>query len=139
MPNQMSSDNFRAGAQVLASMGLTLEGWMYFPQMFELAEFAKAVPDLTIILNHIGGLLRVGPYSNSDETLPTWRGGIAAAAECPNVVIKLGSIGMPRTGFDWHERDVPASSEELANPENPASDDCQKRASAPPVLVRSRC
>ena len=45
------------------------------------------------------------------------RGGIAAAAECPNVVIKLGGIGMPRTGFDWHERDVPASSEELANPE----------------------
>ena len=40
--NQMSSDNFRAGARVLASMGLTLEGWMYFPQMFELAEFAKA-------------------------------------------------------------------------------------------------
>ena len=74
---QMSSDNFRAGAQVIASMGLTLEGWMYFPQMFELAEFAKAVPDLTIILNHIGGLLRVGPYSNSDETLPTWRGGSA--------------------------------------------------------------
>ena len=67
--NQMSSDDFRAGARVLASMGLTLEGWMYFPQMFELAEFAKAVPDLTIILNHIGGLLRVGPYSDSDETL----------------------------------------------------------------------
>ena len=107
----MSSDNFRAGARVLASMGLTLEGWMYFPQMFELAEFAKAVPDLTIILNHIGGLLRVGPYSNSEETLATWRQGIAAAAECPNVVIKLGGIGMPRTGFDWHLRDVPASSE----------------------------
>ena len=42
-------------------MGLTLEGWMYFPQLPELADFAKAVPDLTIILNHIGGLLRTGP------------------------------------------------------------------------------
>ena len=124
MPNQMSSDNFRAGARVLASMGLTLEGWMYFPQMPELAEFAKAVPDLTIILNHIGGLLRVGPYSNSDETLATWRQGIAAAAECPNVVIKLGGIGMPRTGFDWHLRDVPASSEELANDMAPLVNYC---------------
>ena len=42
---QMSSDNFRAGAKVLADMGLTLEGWMFFPQMTELAEFAKAVPE----------------------------------------------------------------------------------------------
>ncbi len=122
--HQMSSDNFRAGARVLASMGLTLEGWMYFPQMFELAEFAKAVPDLTIILNHIGGLLRVGPYSNSEETLATWRQGIAAAAECPNVVVKLGGIGMPRTGFDWHLRDVPASSEELANDMAPLVNYC---------------
>ena len=112
---QLASDNFRAGARVLASMGLSLEGWMYFPQMPELADFARAVPDLTIILNHIGGLLRVGPYANNDEeVLDTWRKGIAAAASAPNVVIKLGGIGMPRTGFDWHERAVPASSEELA-------------------------
>ena len=97
---------------------------MYFPQMFELAEFAKAVPDLTIILNHIGGLLRVGPYSNSEETLATWRQGIAAAAECPNVVVKLGGIGMPRTGFDWHLRDTPASSEELANDMAPLVNYC---------------
>ena len=58
---QLASDQFRAGARVLARMGLTLEGWMYFPQLPELAAFAKAIPDLTIILNHIGGLLRVGP------------------------------------------------------------------------------
>ena len=114
MPQQLGSDNFRAGARVLAGMGLSLEGWLYFPQMPELADFANAVPDLTIILNHIGGLLRVGPYANSDETLATWRNGIAACAAAPNIVIKLGGIGMPRTGFDWHERAVPAGSAELA-------------------------
>ena len=110
---QLSNDDFRAGARVLARMGLSLEAWLYFPQLHELADFARAVPDLTIILNHIGGLLRVGPY-DSDETLPAWRAGIAAVAECPNVVVKLGGIGMPRTGFDWHERDTPIGSEELA-------------------------
>jgi L-fuconolactonase len=115
MPGQLASDNFRAGARVLARMGLSLEGWMYFPQLPELAAFAKAVPDLTIILNHIGGLLRVGPYANrDDEVLATWRSGIAAVAECPNVNIKLGGIGMPRTGFDWHTRTTPIGSEELA-------------------------
>ena len=115
MQGQLADDSFRAGARVLSRMGMSLEAWMYFPQLPELADFAKAVPDLTIILNHIGGLLRVGPYANNDdEVLGAWRDGIAAVAECPNVNVKLGGIGMPRTGFDWHERDTPAGSEELA-------------------------
>ena len=115
MEGQLASDNFRAGARVLSRMGLSLEGWMYFPQLPELADFAKAVPDLTIILNHIGGLVRVGPYANrDDEVIATWRSGIAAVGACPNINMKLGGIGMPRTGFDWHERDQPIGSEELA-------------------------
>jgi len=112
---RLASDNFRAGARVLARMGLSLEGWLYFPQLPELAALAKAVPGLTIVLNHIGGLMRTGPYANrDDEVLATWRSGIAAVAGCPNVNIKLGGIGMPRTGFDWHAREVPIGSEELA-------------------------
>ena len=125
MEKQLASDNFRAGARVLASMGLSFEAWMYFPQLPELADFAKAVPDLTIILNHIGGLLRVGPYANrDDEVLATWRSGIAAVAECPNVNVKLGGIGMPRTGFDWHDRTIPAGSEELASDMAPLMNYC---------------
>ena len=50
------------GARVLEGMGMSFEAWLFFPQLPELADFAKTVPDLTIILNHIGGLLRVGPY-----------------------------------------------------------------------------
>src|SRR5580704_18378457 len=86
-----------------------------FPQLPELATFAKAVPDLTIILNHLGGLTRIGPYANrDDEVLPTWQGGLAAVAQCPNVNLKLGGIGMPRLGFDWHTRARPIGSEEVA-------------------------
>ena len=106
---------FRAGAHALARMGLSLDTGLCFPQLPELAAFAKAVPDLTIILNHLGGLNRVGPYANrDDEVLATWQRGIAAVAECPNVSVKLGGIGMPRTGFDWHSRSKPIGSEELA-------------------------
>jgi predicted TIM-barrel fold metal-dependent hydrolase len=112
---QLASGNFRAGARVLARLGLCLENTLYFPQLPELAAFAKAIPDLTIISNHIGGLIRVGPYANrDDEVMANWRRGIAAVAECPNVVMKLGGIGMPRTGFDWHTRQKPIGSEELA-------------------------
>jgi hypothetical protein len=53
-------------------------------------------------------LTRVGPYGNRDEeVLATWRSGIAAVAACPNVNLKLGGIGMPRLGFDWHTREKP--------------------------------
>ena len=121
---QLASDNFRAGARVLAGMGFSLEAWLFFPQLTELADFAKAVPNLTIILNHIGGLLRVGPYANRDDVMETWRNGIAAVAACPNVNVKLGGIGMPRTGFDWHERTKPIGSEELAESMAPLMNYC---------------
>jgi len=65
---------FRAGARVLARMGLSLDTGVCFPQLPELAAFAQVVPDLTIILNHLGGLTRAGPYANRDaEVLAAWR------------------------------------------------------------------
>src|SRR5262249_2212324 len=64
---QLSNDTFRAGARVLARMGFSLEGWCWFPQLPEMAEFARAVPDLPIVVNHIGGLIRTGPYGNRDD------------------------------------------------------------------------
>ena len=122
---QLGADNFRAGARLLAKMVLSLEGWLYFRQLTELADFAKAVPDLTIILNHVGGLIREGIYANrDDEILPIWRSGIAAVAACPNVVIKLGGMGMPANGFDWHTRTQPIGSEELAESMAPFMNYC---------------
>ena len=43
-----------------------------------------------------------------------WKQDIAELAKCPNVNVKLGGIGMTSFGFDFHERDMPPSSEELA-------------------------
>jgi L-fuconolactonase len=111
----LASADYRAGARVLARMGLSLDTGVCFPQLPELADFAKAMPDLTIVLNHLGGLQRVGPYAgHDDEVFATWRSGIAAVAQYPNVNLKLGGIGMPRLGYDWHTREKPIGSEELA-------------------------
>ena len=111
----LANENFRAGARVLAARGMSLENTCYFPQLPELADFANAVPDLTIVLNHIGGLYRVGPYGNrDDEVIPQWKEGIATVAQCPNIVLKLGGVGQPRYGFDWHTYERPIGSEELA-------------------------
>ena len=117
---QLGTNEFRSGARVLARMGYTLEGWCYHPQLEEMAAFAKAVPELTIILNHVGGLLRTGPYANrDDEVLAQWRKGIAAVAACRNVVVKLGGLGMVRCGFDWHLHEKPIGSEALAAAQAP--------------------
>ena len=111
----LATAEYRAGAKVLAGMGLSLDTGVCFPQLPELTDFARAVPNLTIILNHLGGLNRAGPYGGrDDEVLATWRSGIATVAACPNVNLKLGGIGMPRLGFDWHTREKPIGSEELA-------------------------
>lgn len=111
----LSTSAYRAGARVLARMGLTLDNSLYHTQLDELAEFARAVPDLTIVLNHVGGLVRVGPYAGrDDEMLAEWRRGIAVAAACPNIVVKLGGVGQKRFGYDWHRRSMPIGSEELA-------------------------
>ena len=116
----LARDDFRAGATILAGMGLCLEITNYFPQMPELAAFAKEMPGLSIVLNHLGGLMRVGPYAKRhDEVTADWRTGIDAVADCPNIVMKLGAVGMPRFGFDWHSRAKPIESEELAESISP--------------------
>ena len=121
----LGTDGYRSGAKVLADMGLILENSLYFHQLPELAEFARAVPEVTIVLNHIGGLLRVGPYADrDDEVLPIWRKGVEEVAKCPNIVMKLGGVGQLRYGFYWHDRETAIGSEELAGDLAPLMKHC---------------
>ena len=111
----LANANFREGAKVLGQKGLRLDMMQSFPQLPEIADFARAFPDLPIIVNHIGGVSRVGIYAGKDdEIIPVWKEGIAAVAACPNVTMKLGGLGMPRFGFGWHTREKPIGSAEAA-------------------------
>jgi len=106
---------FREGFACLHKYGLSFDAWLYYPQLMELVDLARAFPDTTIIMNHTGGVLGIGPYAGKrDEVLRDWKSGVAALAACPNVVMKLGGLGMPRTGFGWYERPAPPTSSELA-------------------------
>ncbi len=119
-------------------MGFVLENSLYFPQLHELADFANAVPDLTIVLNHVGGLLRVGPYANrDDEVLAEWRKGVETVAKCPNIVMKLGGVGQARYGYDWAARDVPVGSEELAGTLAPLMNHCIEQFGADRCMFES--
>jgi L-fuconolactonase len=111
----LSTAEFRAGARALGRIRLSLDTISCFPQLPEMVAFARAVPEVTIIVNHLGGLNRTGPFAGrDDEVMTAWRSGMTELAKCPNVLLKLGGIGMPRFGFDWHLRDKPIGSEELA-------------------------
>ena len=114
-PRLVLDETFREGLAQLAPLGLSFETWQYHPQLADAADMARAFPDTTFILNHVGGVLGVGPYSGRrPEVLAGWRKDIATLAQCPNVNVKLGGAGMTSFGFDFHERDTPPSSGELA-------------------------
>ncbi len=111
---------FRAGLRVLGRMGLTFDAWSYHPQIAQLTDCARAVPDTTIIMDHVGGPLGIGPYEGQrEDVFLTWRAAISALAACPNVVVKLGGLAMPINGFGWHKRDTPATSDELVEAHAP--------------------
>ena len=114
-PQLMSDSTFREGLATLQRYDLTFEAWVYQTQLAELQDLARSVPGVLIILNHTGGLLGIGPYRGRRDALNrAWQQEIAALATCPNVVVKLGGLGMPRCGFGWHARSEPATSAGLA-------------------------
>ena len=114
-PGMLANAEFRKGLACLERMGLSFDCIVYHPQLPEVANMARAFPDLTIVLNHVGRPLGIGPYAGRrEELMPEWRSGIDAVAECPNVVMKVGGLGNPISGFDWHQRSFPPGSGELA-------------------------
>ena len=114
-PKHLLNPSLSEGVAVLAELGLHFETWIYFHQLPDLIELARAVPQTTIVLNHVGGPICVGPYAGRrQELFEIWREHMRALATCRNVHVKLGGLGMLHLGFDFHLRDVPPSSEDLA-------------------------
>jgi predicted TIM-barrel fold metal-dependent hydrolase len=49
---------------------------------------------------------------------------IQEIAKCPNVVVKLGGLAMRLLGYDFHERPMPPSSDELTAAWHPYIETC---------------
>ncbi|MFC2065688.1 amidohydrolase family protein [Chloroflexota bacterium] len=111
----MLDAKFREGFAYLHKYNLSFDSWLFHTQLMELVDLARSFPETTIIVNHVGGFLGIGPYAGKhEEVFQEWKNGISALATCPNVFMKLGGFGMPRWGFGWRERAKPPRSIELA-------------------------
>lgn len=106
---------FLEGYRALAQYNLSFDN--YSPdhrRLPTLARLANACPDVTIIVNHLGG--KIDPAAGA-EAFAEWRKNIDAIAQAPNAVIKVGG-GQQRVGtweppFHMHQRKTPIGSEEL--------------------------
>ena len=121
----MFDKTFRAGFACLAPLNLTFDAWLYHPQIPDLTALARAFPDTGICLNHVGGPLAIGAYAGRrEEIFQTWAASIRDLATCPNVVVKVGGLAMRINGWEFHTKDNPPSSAELAAAWKPYVETC---------------
>jgi L-fuconolactonase len=124
-PNAMQRTDFREGFACLAPLGLSFDAWLYHPQLGDVTELARAFPQTSIILNHVGGPLLTGVYAGKTaEVFAQWKASMRTLATCPNVTVKLGGLGMRILGAAYRARPKPPSSEELARDWKPFIETC---------------
>jgi predicted TIM-barrel fold metal-dependent hydrolase len=124
-PGLLLDADFRKGFAELAPLGLSFDSWAYFHQIDDLTDLARAFPDTTLILDHVGGLLGTRGYADQrDQVFEQWRKAITALAACPNVQVKIGGLGMASCGFGFSERTTPPNSEQLAQAWRPHVEVC---------------
>jgi predicted TIM-barrel fold metal-dependent hydrolase len=124
-PGLLCDPAFQRGAAQLARHALALDVWAYHTQLNEVYALARAIPDLTVVIDHFGGPVGTGPYrTQRDAMLSEWRAGMRKLAELPNTNVKLGGGGMPVLGFDFDRAATPPGSVDLATALNPYVSDC---------------
>lgn len=122
---RLDAPEFRAGFARLAARGLVFDAWVYHPQLPEVLSLARAFPQASIVLDHVGGPLGIGRYAlGRDEHFSDWQRSIRALAAAPNVSVKLGGLGMRFCGFGFHGAPRPPDSETLARAWRPHIETC---------------
>ena len=121
--HQLVEPEVLAAAGVLADMGLSLDCWLYHPQLDDVCTLAARHPGLTIILNHTGVPILGGPYRDKrDQVFEDWKQRMAAVAAHPNVYLKLGALPILRAA--GADRSIPPGSAEVATAWKPWMDYC---------------
>jgi predicted TIM-barrel fold metal-dependent hydrolase len=114
-PGLYERPDFRAGLAKLSALGLSLDAWVFHPQLADVTALARAFPGTNIIMGHCGGPLGYGAYAGKrDAVFAAWKASVTELARCPNVTMKLGGMMMRLAATDYLAQPRPPSSEELA-------------------------
>lgn len=115
-PDLMRDPSFRRGMMLLGKRGLSFDAFLYHTQLPDLLSVAQACPGTTIVIDHAGSPLGIGPFAGKrHEVFSACRKSIRELALAPNAHIKFGGLGMRLTGMTMHLREEPPSSQDLAD------------------------
>ncbi|BDH56513.1 amidohydrolase [Tsukamurella sp. PLM1] len=124
-PGMLRESRTIEAARVLARNGLTLDAWLFHPQLADVAVLADAVPELNIVVDHCGGPLGYGPYARHRSShFERWRAGIDLVARRPNVWCKVGGLLARGAAIDYVRAPAPPTSDDLARTWFPWLDAC---------------
>jgi L-fuconolactonase len=124
-PGLYLSPKFREGFAQLAPLGMSFDAWLLEPQLGDVIDLARAFPETTIVLDHVGTPLGIGVYAGRrQERFGVWHDNIRALAALPNVSVKVGGLAMVFPGFASYMSTPPAPSTQLADEWRPYVDAC---------------
>jgi len=123
-PHLVLDPTFRRGFARLAPLGLSFDAWLFYPQLPDLLDLLQTFPETRVILNHVGGVLGIPPHTDRESVFSVWRSYIQKLARYPNLSVKVGGLGMLYCGWDFHVRNEPPSSAELAEAWRPYIETC---------------
>jgi predicted TIM-barrel fold metal-dependent hydrolase len=115
-PHRLLQPEYQEGLRRLASRGMSYDVYVFQVQLADVIAAARALPEVTFVLNHLGGIVGISPWTGRREDLfPQWREDISTLAREPNVYLKLGGMNMFIPAFDWHKQERRPSSRQLVD------------------------
>lgn len=104
----LTHPGLHAGLRQVAKRGLSFDTAVFHHQLPDIAALADALPDLPIVLNHMGMAMGM-EMSEADraEVFAAWSRDLRDLARRQNVYCKLGGLGMPFWGFGFENRTDP--------------------------------
>lgn len=99
-PSIMIDPDFLFGLEQLAANGYTYDLLIYWHQMEEAIEMISQLPELPVVLDHIG------KPDIRDARILKWRKGITRLAEMPNVYCKISGMVTEAHWQYWTPQDL---------------------------------
>jgi L-fuconolactonase len=100
----------------VARRGLVFDVAAFHTQLPDVIPLADAFPETCFVINHCGhAILMDTPVADRPDVFRLWRATLAECARRPNIICKIGGLGLPFWGFGLEERTDPIGYMELAS------------------------